>query len=281
MGKYLCELCNNENSKEILYFNKFKLLKCCNCGVIYVYPKQVFNTTKDIYSEKYLKYLTSNSKDSEAFFDKIIEMIMEYKKAEKVLDIGFGAGHFLKRIADFGFEASGVEISQCACDYINKLYGFDKLFCGDFSDLRFTEKFDIVTFWDSLQYVSTPAQYIRKAYGILNPRGIIVIQVPNRGRLNFIFAKFLYRINKELARVFLHLPAAITLFNEDSLRGVLEEQGFNVKYVLNDGRFRNFKPLRDFSLKGIVIGIIDNIYISLAKLLNEAHPLIMIAEKNS
>lgn len=274
-----CELCKNQDNSIIMDFGVFKLYKCSNCGLVFVRPKPEFDMTKDIYDTKYLDYLVSNSKASDRFFDAMINVIKAYKEKGKVLDVGFGAGHFLKKMKSAGYNVSGVEISKSACEYVRSHYGIDRLHCGNFVEFQTEDTFDVITFWDSLQCVTSPFEFIGKANKLLNKGGIIVIQVPNRGKLNFKYARLLYKLSRQLARVFLHVPAALTLFDEATLKRALEVNGFEVKTLVEDKRFRRFRWSGKFGIKELIINIIENTFTALEKLKNEKHPLIIIGEK--
>jgi SAM-dependent methyltransferase len=274
-----CELCGGDQPQARMRFGRFALLECGGCGASFVDPRPDAGAASRIYDEKYLSHLTANARSSQAFFLEMRKVVARHKPAGSVLDIGFGAGHFLRIMRDAGYTVTGLETSRSACDFVRQHHGIERLHCGDLASLDLAETFDVVTLWDSLQYTTAPARYIARAAQLLKPSGVLIVQVPNRGRLNLSYARVLYGLHRELARSFLHVPAALTLFSERSLRALVEREGLRLLSFVDDDRFRKYRWSRGFGLKSIASGVIENTAIALEKLFDERHPLIAVAEK--
>lgn len=272
-----CRICGCQLFNKYFEFGEISLYKCDKCGTVSSFSSK--EKSEKMFNDKYLGHLKSNSRASDVFFDSVIDMVKKYKKNGSVLDVGFGAGHFLNKMFKEGYQVHGVEISENACKYVKATYGIDNIYCGDLAQVELGRSFDIVTMWDSLQCVDEPKLYINKVHSLLEDEGLFVIQVPNRGTLNFKYARFLSKIHGELARVFLHVPAAKVLFDEKTITCILEGLGFKVKYVYEGSCFRKFKWGGGFNIKSIIVNIIENAFIAMEKLFNEKHPLIIFAQK--
>ncbi|MCX8130842.1 MAG: class I SAM-dependent methyltransferase [Clostridia bacterium] len=275
----VCGFCKSKKLNVFMKFNGFNLMKCKGCAIVTTQHGNHIDTTNKKFDSEYLDKLLSNSAASDIFFKKNSAVIKEYLQHGKLLDVGFGAGHFLAEMAGAGYDVYGVEISESACEYVKQKYGIGNVVCGSFLNLELDKKVDMVTFWDSLQYVESPMAYLVKANACLEDDGLVVVQVPNRGRLNMAYARFLYRISSELARVFLHIPAAVTLFNEHSLEKVLGTAGFKLLEVVNNPTVKKFRWSGNLSLKSIVVNVIENVYIAIARFKKEKESLIAIAKK--
>jgi cyclopropane fatty-acyl-phospholipid synthase-like methyltransferase len=72
----------------------------------------------------------------------------------KILDIGCGHGNFIKYCKSIGIQASGLSISQQQIIDL-KNQGLD-VYLGSYRELQpqFIEKYDIITFWGSLEHVT-------------------------------------------------------------------------------------------------------------------------------
>lgn len=77
----------------------------------------------------------------------------EYKNI-KILDIGCGHGNFIKYCKSIGIQASGLSISNQQIIDLKK-QGLD-VYLGSYRELQpqFIQKYDIITFWGSLEHVT-------------------------------------------------------------------------------------------------------------------------------
>jgi len=74
-------------------------------------------------------------------------------KGLRILDIGCGNGDFIKYCQSLGIEITGMSISNQQVEELKK-QGFD-VYLGDYRELQpqFIGKYDIVTFWGSLEHI--------------------------------------------------------------------------------------------------------------------------------
>lgn len=223
-----CNLCNS-NKYKILYETKKeekysyysgsnfgRIVKCCNCGLIYKDPVE-----KDL-KEKYGRlddkdYLKSKEARIEKF--KIdLSKIEEYKKNGKLLDIGCGHGLFLEVAKSKGWDGCGIELSKEACRYGRNL-GLN-IINKSLEEARFREdSFDVITLWDVIEHVEKPSEILRLSNSILKKKGIIVFSTPNIGSL---FAKIMGKKWWNLMNMHLYY------FDRKTIKRILEKNGFSV-----------------------------------------------------
>ena len=97
----------------------------------------------------------------------------------RLLDVGAGAGHFVARAADYGFDAIGVEPSELSAGYARAQLGVDvRTGSLDTADLP-ENAFDAVCMWHVLEHVADPLSLLRGVRERLRAGGRLVIEVPN------------------------------------------------------------------------------------------------------
>lgn len=160
----------------------FYILKCVKCGMYFEVP----NLSK----ENLLKYYNSSSEEILGRKEDYYPVILEIKKIKKegtLLDVGCGWGGLLQAAKEYGYQCRGVEIMKKAAEYCQKI-GFE-IYYGDFTDLKISEKFDIITLQSVLEHTKEPENVLKKTKELLKDNGIAVISVPNY----CISAKILHR----------------------------------------------------------------------------------------
>ena len=159
----------------------------------------------------------------------------------KILDVGCGAGFFLRALGGRGWERWGVEISSEAARAAASFVPEDHVVTGTLEEAGFADAtFDVVCFWSSLEHTNAPQKNLREARRILRPGGTVIVQVPNASSYQ--------------ARLFkgdwfaLDAPRHRYHFTPDSLRRILVGAGFSPYKSTFFSRAHNSHALRQ-SLK--------------------------------
>ena len=96
----------------------------------------------------------------------------------KYLDVGCGLGEMVAGMARLGMEAEGVEPSPAAVDRVQSI-GL-KIHLGTLHDAQFPDsRFDSISLYHVLEHTPNPVAILAECRRILNPRGEIVVGVPN------------------------------------------------------------------------------------------------------
>lgn len=188
-------LCKCENSKKVLSGvspegTRFTIIRCNRCGL---------ERTSDVYDDRsYLREFArlNNQIDPKEELRKrmrwgkeLINEIVKIKKGGKLLDIGCFIGGFVKLANIKGFKAEGIDLNIDAIK-IGRKFGL-KLYAGDFisypivpntfKDIKGFKKesYDVITMNSVLQHISNPQPFLKKAYSLLKPNGILGISEPN------------------------------------------------------------------------------------------------------
>jgi 2-polyprenyl-3-methyl-5-hydroxy-6-metoxy-1,4-benzoquinol methylase len=113
----------------------------------------------------------------------------------RYLDIGCGFGGLLAAFAERGFDVRGIELDPVRVGLARANcadHGFtDVVFSGDILDPALVASlgsFDIITMIDVIEHVLDVPAALRHAAGMLNPGGVLLMEIPNRHSLNFVAA---------------------------------------------------------------------------------------------
>ena len=168
--------------------------KCNNCST---YNNHHNYNLDNLYSKLYNQATYSNSIKSN--YDRImqlpysnsdnkqrVERILEYYyKNNKhlndvdVLDIGSGLCVFLGQLIKHGPKVSCVDPSDISVKHALENVGVHKAFHGNFFDISFDNKYDLITFNKVLEHVKNPLDMLLKAKSLLKAGGTIYIELPD------------------------------------------------------------------------------------------------------
>lgn len=189
-----CELCGRD--KQELYISKiyyyqgqdYDLVKCPNCGLVFVQPMPDLATIKTFYDEKYFEsdfacgmiegdYLAAEEKRAQEY-QSLIGLIKKYKAQGKLLEIGCAGGSFLALAKKAGFEVEGIDISEWAVRQAKNKYQL-KVQKGRLLELNLkTESYEVIFFADLLEHEPEPIKFLKQVFSLLKPGGLVMLKVP-------------------------------------------------------------------------------------------------------
>lgn len=240
---------------EHIYKKEFKrgkasVIECQSCGYNHLYPiptdEQLQSFYEKIYFEDLKEDWTKDQLEESVFWGINFEDKKDNLEAllstgsRRILDVGCGNGLFLKFMQRHNWDVLGIEPSQIMANYVKKI-GVPVI--NDIVEnvhLEAIGTFDVVNLSFVLEHVSNPHQVCKWAYSLLNPGGILLIEVPND------FNEFQMAINEYFGKEmwWISYPDHINYFNFDSLSHLLNKAGFEI--VHKDTSF----PLEMFVLMG-------------------------------
>lgn len=201
--KPACYLCHSKNCSKYLEKNSQPILKCHDCGLIFVYPQPSQKKLNNFYQKKYFEADLSGKKIQDCLGDYIREEktftpylaqklneVKTFRHQGKILDVGCATGFFLKLAEDAGFKPYGVDISKFAVDYARKKLKL-KVYHGQLKDVAFPAKyFDVVIAFHIIEHVKDPLGLLQEIRRILKPNGLLMMTTPNA---NSVMARLLGR----------------------------------------------------------------------------------------
>jgi len=248
-----CNLCGSEKNRILFRGkenNSYKyydtqnygiIRQCDNCRLIFSeHKKNVRTNYSNVVDEDYLKSKEARIKTAERDLAEI-EKIKRNKG--KILDIGCGAGFFLKAAKDKGWYEFGVELSKWAYNYCKK-EGLN-VYNTSIEDAKFPKNFfDVITLWDVIEHIENPTVLLENVNALLKKDGILVLNTPDIGSLSA----------KIMGKNWLNLMAMhIFYFDRKTIKLILNKTGFDIikiksysriilpKYAIN--WIKNYKVL--------------------------------------
>jgi 2-polyprenyl-3-methyl-5-hydroxy-6-metoxy-1,4-benzoquinol methylase len=139
----------------------------------------------------------------------------------RLLDFGCGGGSYMKRMADQGWQVTGLDAAVGAVREVQEGLGLRAL-VGSLPHPDLTPgSFDVVTMWHSLEHVHRPLAILRESFRLLAPGGKLVVACPNLD--SWAFRAF------GVSWFALDLPRHLTHFTPPTLRAMLSAAGFRVE----------------------------------------------------
>lgn len=110
----------------------------------------------------------------------------------RVLDVGCAFGNFLKLAQSRGWSPCGVELSPYSSEVARRSGGFP-VHTGPIGGCTYEAgSRDLVTFWDVIEHVVSPADDLRRARELLRPGGRLILATDNAGGLIAQLGGWLY-----------------------------------------------------------------------------------------
>jgi 2-polyprenyl-3-methyl-5-hydroxy-6-metoxy-1,4-benzoquinol methylase len=247
-----CPICRSEYKLvEIAKVAEpYRILKCGQCSIEYISPIPTDEVLADYYSNYYLTRHCDYSKhDLSAMHQSVSDYLIKHTNSSgeelKVLDYGFGEGHFLKHMASRGYQAYGYDLSdqniqqlQDYCQQTGQKIGvFNQL--NQLSDSNL--KFEIMTLFQVVEHLNNPVEIVKQLNELQNENGLLYMECPNNDAF-YLRPKDL--INKIIGRKkfwrSLKAPEHIFGYNRKSLSVLLNQAGYRVieigDYYYSDGK---------------------------------------------
>jgi 2-polyprenyl-3-methyl-5-hydroxy-6-metoxy-1,4-benzoquinol methylase len=233
-----CDLCGQNEPEKFLKKDAFNIVKCKNCGLVYVNPRLKSEELSDLYNKNvispYHYYLETKSEDEKTFRERL-NLIERHAKKGKLLDVGCSIGTFSNVAKLRGWEVYGLDINKQSVDYCKINLQLD-VKAGDFEDLDYPKEFfDVVIMNDFLEHVGSPSNALIKANSIMKKKGVIFIVTP---KIDSIMAK----LSKGK---WLHLKPNehIYYFSTKTMEQLLKKTGFEIISIKPIGRHRNLNTI--------------------------------------
>lgn len=202
----------------------FSVVRCSACGIAQTLPRPPADTLERYYPPS---YYPAGGYDPAYYRRKVrpwqqdkLNIVRRLRCSGTLLDVGCGAGFFVREASEGGFAAQGIEFSHEAVEFARREEGA-RITEGDFLNSQFPDhSFDIVTLWHVLEHIPRPVETLKKIRALLAPGGLLIVAVPNLDSIQArLFRGHWYH---------LEVPRHLYHFTPVALRGFLDSQGFDV-----------------------------------------------------
>jgi SAM-dependent methyltransferase len=160
------------------------VVKCANCGLVYLNPRPTGAEIVGYYNEQYKPF-----QENAGLLGLIEDIAVKVrtrklkkivKEGGRILEIGCGIGQYLASVRDTGlWEVAGVELSPHAAAFAREKRSL-AVSTGTIFDADFpAESFDAVIMRHVLEHVPSPTETLREIRRVLRRGGKLILTVPN------------------------------------------------------------------------------------------------------
>jgi 2-polyprenyl-3-methyl-5-hydroxy-6-metoxy-1,4-benzoquinol methylase len=241
-----------ENTHEggvLISKNNYDVILCDKCEYAHIMPLPTMEDVNEFYGKDYYETIKpemlSNYEKSLDWFNQMYDDRFEIFEENtsmpgRVLDIGAGAGYFLKRAKERNWQYVGVEASRAACKYAEE---YNKVtIINDFvENISVSEvgQFDAINISEVLEHVINPVGILEKCYKLLKDDGILFVMVPNEFNPLQLANN---EINPESSNYWVVPDHHYNYFNFDSISS-----------VLGKAKFKSFKTEVSFPMEYLLL----------------------------
>lgn len=210
MEKVNCNLCDSSRKTLLLesrnWLNNtkeyFNLMRCDNCGLVYLSPRPTKKLISSYYPDTYEPYNAEGKNTAERLSRNLLDgyykkkkNILDYTKSiltqliyspipndtpGKILDVGCGPGISLYNLKKFGWEVHGLDISQKAVSFAINNLGLKNVKRGFIEDTSYPEAyFDVIRMSHVIEHLGNPKKALLKIKKNLKKNGTLIITTPD------------------------------------------------------------------------------------------------------
>lgn len=192
-----CGLCRSSRRRP--YVRKFDLdlVQCRSCGLVYANPRLREEDVLKRYDARYFfeEYLPAFKAGPDGFDPALIRkhyglflriLANAHSPGRKLLDIGCGAGFFLKAAEEDGWQGEGIEVSAAASAYGRDVLKV-KVRTGRFETAGLSPRsFDVITLLDTIEHLPDPLASLEQARRLLKRGGLLLLNTPDLRSLSHV-----------------------------------------------------------------------------------------------
>jgi len=148
------------------------------------------------------------------------------ESSKRMLDAGCGEGYFLSKLAGNGRELHGIDISEKNVEVARSLVPDASTAVGDITRIPYPDGyFDCVSALEILDHLAEPEKALSEMRRVLRNGGSLVMSVPDCRLLRW---RVIWALWTKTMGTRWH-GAHVLSFTEDSLRGILHKEGFELE----------------------------------------------------
>jgi 2-polyprenyl-3-methyl-5-hydroxy-6-metoxy-1,4-benzoquinol methylase len=259
-----CENCRSTRFSTIRNAEEgSKIVRCLDCGLEFVNPLPTEEWLKQLYAQElangdqklpfYQNYIQER-KDRGNSFDKLhnsrLALIERFCKRPatndgktpassargSLLDVGCGAGFFLKTAQARGWNPHGIDFLPEYNRFAKEELRLENIHSSTLEEMNYPPlSFDVVTLWDLIEHLRHPLSTLKEINRILRPGGLVAIWTPN------VKNAALLKDRWDGYRVPLHLY----FLSNQALNNLLTQSGFQTVYEKTTKSKKGFFPRAD------------------------------------
>jgi len=211
-----CVACGSNDAQPLGEKNRLAIVSCRRCASVYT-PYSPWYSSEFYYHTYYEEEVLSPPAFVQTRLEEITAEFARYRKTNRLLDIGCGAGNLLVAARKNGWNAQGLDVSSNAVTHVREL-GFE-VFQGELAEAQFPAgHFDVITAAEFLEHLPEPRTLLTEVARLLRPGGLFWTTTPHARGLSARVLGLKWRC--------IWPPEHLQLFSARGLKALLREVGF-------------------------------------------------------
>ena len=159
-----------------------KCEKCCNLYT-WRYPEELLaksNSSEIVYPDARTKYTAMYVPESKrlSVWCKVLNKVSKLSGGHRLLEVGIGSGECLAVALELGFDADAVEIDRGTAQRVANILGIP-IWRGDFLHYSPDNRYSVITMGDVIEHIIDPEAALKKAWNLLEEKGVLWLSTPN------------------------------------------------------------------------------------------------------
>jgi SAM-dependent methyltransferase len=245
-----CPLCGAEEFTPKVAHQGFRMVECASCGLWYLNPMPTRAALEALYGSEYYESAdacgggyadyAAMADDHRDTFRRRLALVAGHVGQGRLLDVGAGYGYLADAAAGTFAERWVVEMSAAAARQVSPAH---RVVVGDIESVELPRSyFDVVSLQDCLEHLPEPRAALARIRSVLRPGGALFAVTPD-------VHSWLSRVQRD-NWVSLKFPEHVILYSRDTLRRVLEGNGFAVESITPAGQYARLDFLAERVAKG-------------------------------
>jgi SAM-dependent methyltransferase len=244
-----CPNCHGEPPTVRYDFGEQQILRCPQCGLLYIHPWPSLEETQAVYDDSYFqnrRFLEGGNNALFGYADYASERFnkqVQYKRIAseirallpdvtrrepRLLEVGCGFGYFLDVAFEEHFDVLGLEFNPHAVERLRRKYAFPIL-SGALETVELEpSSLDAAVLFDVIEHLRDPFTSLDRLHSALGPGGLLVLSTVDA-------ESFTSRLIGKRLEDFRRTREHLFFFGRQTMRRLLDEHGFEVITVRSIG----------------------------------------------
>ena len=212
-----CLLCGGKKLKSLNGYEKHDLLKCSDCSFVFMRKIPTQKELDEHYSDYGLEDINI-PETTRISINELVDSFRNYRKNNRVLDVGCGEGWILEIAMKKGWEVYGTEFSSRSIEICQKK-GI-RIFSGILDPEKMdVGEFDVIVSSQTIEHINNPIEEIRNIKKLLRKGGLFYITTPN-------FNSYLRWILRDKFDI-IEYPEHLSYYTRKTLNRLLTQSDFS------------------------------------------------------
>ena len=184
-----CPNCRVDDTRPVVALGSARVVACNGCGLQFAasYP-EIETVGAEMYGAA---YFTRAIREQEArrhvfgqLLDEIDAVLGDTRPGRRLLDVGAGEGTLLQVAAQRGWSPVGIDVARDMVQHVQQTLGLP-MHHGTLEEVPLEPRsFDAVILNHVLEHVRDPVHTLRRIATLLDPGGVVRVEVPNLASLS-------------------------------------------------------------------------------------------------